>query len=156
MSNLKLTAKISAGAVALLVPLVLYFEGTVTHSYTDPIGVVTACTGHTGNDIRLGETYTQAQCKAMLESDLLKHAEALDCIKFPMTDGQKAAFVSFAFNVGTDKFCKSTLAKKANAGDMFGACNELRRWTLAGGKEFAGLVKRREAERRICLGLNTN
>jgi lysozyme len=32
-----------------------------------------------------------------------------------------------------------------------GACNELPRWTLAGGKELPGLVKRRAAERDLCL-----
>ena len=85
-----------------------------------------------------------------LLADLLKHADALDCVKKPMTDGQKAAFLSFAFNVGTGAFCGSTLARKANAGDMRGACAELSRWTLAGGKEMPGLVKRRAAERKVC------
>ena len=151
MSELKLTAKIGAGVVALLVPVVMLYEGTVLHAYNDPIGIVTACTGHTGSDIHMGQTYTPDQCKAMLYADLVKHADALDCIYTPMTDGQKAAFISFAFNVGTSKFCHSTLAKKANAGDLVGACNELSRWTLAGGKELAGLVKRRRTERQICL-----
>ena len=67
-----------------------------------------------------------------------------------MTDGQKAAFLSFAFNVGAQKFCGSTLVKKANQGDMPGACAELSRWTYAGGRELPGLVKRRAAERALC------
>lgn len=146
----KLATKIGAGAVALCVPLVMYFEGYVPRSYRDPIGIVTACYGHTGPDVRMGQQYTQEQCEEILQSDLLEHAEALDCIDAPMTDGQKAAFLSFAFNVGEQKFCASTLVRKANAGDMPGACAELSRWTLAGGKELPGLVKRRAAERKVC------
>jgi GH24 family phage-related lysozyme (muramidase) len=41
-------------------------------------------------------------------------------------------------------------ARKANAGDMPGACAELSRWTRAGGNELPGLVKRRAAERELC------
>jgi lysozyme len=147
----KLIAKIGAGSVALLVPIAMYFEGTVTKTYKDPIGIVTACVGHTGSELKMGQTFTSAQCQEMLYQDLLKHADDIDCIKRPLSDGQKAAFISFGFNVGKEKLCKSTLVKRANAGDMVGACNELMRWTLAGGKELPGLVKRREAERKICL-----
>lgn len=146
----KLTAKIGAGAVALVVPLVMLWEGTVLQSYRDPIGVVTACVGHTGPELRMGQRYTRQQCGDMLYGDLLKHTVALDCIKHPLTDNQKAAFLSFAFNVGNKAFCDSTLARKANAGDMAGACAELSRWTRAGGRELPGLVKRRAAERELC------
>ena len=146
----KLVAKIGAGAVALALPVVMLYEGTVLRSYVDPVGIVTACTGHTGPELRMGQRYTRQQCEDMLYGDLLKHAAALDCIKHPMTDGQKAAFLSFAFNVGNKAFCDSTLARKANAGDMPGACAELSRWTRAGGRELPGLVKRRAAERELC------
>jgi len=67
-----------------------------------------------------------------------------------MTDGQKAAFVSFAYNVGAGAFCGSTLVKLANSGDMAAACAQLSRWTFAGGKQLKGLVNRRADERRIC------
>ena len=150
MSRAKLVAKIGAGATALAVPLVMLYEGTVLQCYRDPIGIVTACVGHTGPELRMGQRYTRQQCEDMLYGDLLKHAQALDCIKQPMTDGQKAAFLSFAFNVGNKAFCDSTLARKANAGDMAGACAELSRWTRAGGRELPGLVKRRAAERELC------
>ena len=146
----RLSLKIGAGATALAVPLVMLYEGTVLQSYRDPIGIVTACVGHTGPELRIGQRYTREQCETMLYGDLLKHADALDCIKRPMTDGQKAAFLSFAFNVGNRAFCGSTLVRKANAGDMPGACAELSRWTRAGGRELPGLVKRRAAERELC------
>ena len=146
----KLLAKLGIGAVALAVPVVMMYEGLVTRTYRDPIGILTACYGHTGPELRMGQRYTEAECERMLNADLLKHAAALDCITRPMTDGQKAAFLSFAFNVGNARFCSSTLARKANAGDMAGACAELSRWTYAGGKPLPGLVKRRATERAIC------
>lgn len=148
----RLSLKIGAGATALAVPLVMLYEGTVLQSYRDPIGIITACVGHTGPELRMGQKYTRQQCEDMLYGDLLKHTVALDCIKQPMADEQKAAFLSFAFNVGNKAFCDSTLARKANAGDMPGACAELSRWTRAGGRELPGLVKRRAAERELCEG----
>ena len=148
----RLAAKIGAGAIALAVPLVAHFEGYVPWVYRDPIGRLAACYGHDDQTMTPGKRFTAAECQAMLDEDLLKHAEAIDCIKRPMTDGQKAAFLSFAFNVGNNAFCGSTLVRKANAGDMAGACAELSRWTLAGGKELPGLVRRRAAERAMCEG----
>ena len=146
----KLTAKIGAGAVALAIPLIVHFEGYVPWVHRDPIGRLAACYGHDDQTMTPGKRFTAAECQAMLDQDLLKHAQALDCIKHPLTDGQKAAFVSFAFNVGNKALCDSTLARKANAGDMPGACAELSRWTRAGGRELPGLVKRRAAERELC------
>lgn len=146
----RLTAKIGAGSVALVLPVVMLYEGTVYRTYKDPVSILTACTGHTGPELRMGQRYTKEQCEAMLYGDLLKHADALNCIKTPLADNQKAAFLSFAFNVGNGAFCKSTLARKANAGDLMGACAELSRWVMAGGRELQGLVKRRAAERQLC------
>ena len=146
----RLVAKIGAGAVALVLPVVVLYEGTVLRSYVDPVGIVTACTGHTGPELRMGQTFTKEQCETMLYGDLLKHADALDCIKTPLADNQKAAFLSFAFNVGNGAFCSSTLVRKANTGDMPGACSELSKWVYAGGKQLPGLVKRRAAERVMC------
>ena len=146
----KLIAIIGGAAVALVVPLVQKYEGTVLRSYHDPVGIVTACTGHTGPELKMGQAYTRQQCEEMLYKDLAKHADALACVSQPLTDGQRAAFVSFAFNVGEGAFCGSTLVRKANAGDLGGACAELSRWTYAGGKQLPGLVKRRAAERHLC------
>ena len=150
MPNKALIAKIGAAAAALAVSTVAYYEGTVLRSYRDPVGIVTACTGHTGPELKMGQTYTRQQCEEMLYKDLAKHADALSCVRQPLTDGQRAAFVSFAFNVGEGAFCGSTLVRKANAGDIDGACAELSRWTYAAGKQLPGLIKRRAAERQLC------
>ncbi|KGH22978.1 lysozyme [Comamonas testosteroni] len=146
----KFIAIVGAGAAALAVPLVQHYEGTVFSTYRDPVGIITACTGHTGPELKMGQTYTREQCEEMLYKDLAKHADALSCVRAPLTDGQRAAFLSFAFNVGDDAFCRSTLVRKANAGDINGACAELSRWTYASGKQLPGLVRRRAAERQLC------
>ena len=151
MSNKsKLITTIGAAAAALAISTVSYYEGKVNRTYVDPVGVLTSCYGHTGPELRKGQIFTDEQCLTQLQEDLVKHTAALDCIKQPMTDGQKAAFLSFAFNVGNSAFCSSTLARKANAGDMRGACAELSRWTMAGGRQLQGLVNRRAAERKLC------
>lgn len=152
MSKAKLMAKVGAGAAALVIPLIVYFEGTIPRAYRDPIGIITSCTGHVGPELRMGQTFTKAECDDQLYTDLLKHSEDLSCVTVPLTDGQKAAFLSFTFNVGRKAFCGSTLVKKANRGDFTGACAELSRWTMAGGKELPGLVTRRAAERAVCEG----
>jgi len=148
----RLALKIGAGAAALAVPLVVQFEGLRPQVYSDPVGRLAVCYGHDDPTLKPGTVYTQQQCQEMLAQDLTAHADALACIKAPMTDGQKAAFVSFAFNVGAKKFCGSTLVAKANVDDMPGACTELSRWTYAGGKQLPGLVRRRAAERAVCEG----
>lgn len=147
---MSLKAKIGAAAAVLALGLVVQFEGTVHQVYRDPIGRLAVCTGHDDQTLTLGEKYTPEQCKSLLDEDLSKHAEALNCVQAVMTDGQKAAFVSFAFNVGNQAFCRSTLVRYANVGDMRRACAELSRWTYAGGKELPGLVRRRAAERKVC------
>lgn len=146
----KLIATLGGTAVVLAVPLVQKYEGTVLRSYRDPVGIITACTGHTGPELKMGQTYTRQQCEDMLYKDLARHADALSCISAPLTDGQRAAFVSFAFNVGNEAFCRSTLVRKVNSGDIDGACAELSRWTYASGKQLPGLIKRRAAERQLC------
>ena len=146
----KLAMKIGAGAAALAVPLVMQWEGYVPWVHRDPIGRLAVCYGHDDQTLTPGKRYTAQQCQDMLAEDLVKHAQALDCIKAPLTDGQKAAFVSFAYNVGERQFCGSTLARRVNAGELPGACAELSRWVFAGGKQLPGLVKRRAAERALC------
>jgi lysozyme len=147
-----LKATVGAGCCALLLSYVPKFEGVILRGYKDPIGIVTACAGHTKTAV-LGRAYTPEECTNLLEADLVKHADGvLRCVTVPMNEGQKAAFISFAFNVGTGAFCGSTMVRKLNSGDYAGACAQLSRWTNAGGRELPGLVTRRKIERDMCEG----
>jgi lysozyme len=62
------------------------------------------------------------------------------------------AVVSFAYNAGLGNYQRSTIRMKVNRGDWEGAAEAFMSWTKAGGKEVAGLVKRRKAE--VALFLN--
>jgi lysozyme len=140
------------GAAALATPLIGEFEGSVPVGYVDPVGIPTSCVGHTGPDAVVGRRYTEAECANQLAADAVKHGlEIAPCLPDSLPVETRAAFTSFAFNVGTRAFCKSTLSRKAKAGDLRGACEELPRWNRAGGIVMRGLTRRRAAERELCL-----
>lgn len=104
--------------------------------------------------VKLGDRSTAANCEAMLIDRLGQFEDELNgCLDDPASipDGAKIAFVSWAYNVGSGAACRSTLVRKANAGDLAGACRELPRWNKAGGRILRGLVRRRAAEREMCL-----
>ncbi|EAA3682804.1 lysozyme [Salmonella enterica subsp. enterica] len=144
-----------AGAIAIAAALLGGhdgLEGRHHEPYRDVAGVLTVCDGHTGQDIVQGRHYTDAECDALLNKDLERVKVQVDpLIKASIPESERAAFYSFAYNVGTGAFARSTLLKKLNAGDQAGACNELKRWTYAGGKQWKGLVTRREIEHEVCM-----
>lgn len=98
-------------------------------------------------DIMLGKTYTKAECKALLNKDLATVARQINpYIKVDIPETTRGALYSFVYNVGAGNFRTSTLLC-TNCGDIKGACDQLRRWTYAGGKQWKGLMTRREIER---------
>lgn len=147
----RLVALVGTAATGLLLAYVPAFEGVVLRGYEDPIGVVSACAGHTAT-AALGRAYTPEQCEALLQDDLERHAAGvLACT--PSLEGrtfQLAAAVSLAYNVGVGAYCSSTMAARFRAGRWADGCAELSRWIYAGGKQLPGLVKRRAAERALC------
>jgi GH24 family phage-related lysozyme (muramidase) len=59
--------------------------------------------------------------------------------------------VSMAYNAGLGNYQRSTIRMKVNREDWNGAAEAFMSWTKAGGKEVAGLVKRRKAEVALFL-----
>ncbi|MDD9341292.1 MAG: lysozyme [Providencia heimbachae] len=150
-TNIKKAA--AGGVIALTVAMLSFFEGVEYKPYKDVVGVTTVCFGHTGADIIPTKTYSESECLALLEKDLSKVRKGVDpLVKVDIDDNTRAAIYSFAYNVGAGAFARSTMLKKLNIGDIAGACNELKRWTYAGGKEWKGLITRREIENAVCLG----
>ncbi|WP_277850053.1 lysozyme [Moellerella wisconsensis] len=149
----KIAVAIGSGVIGLSVAMISLFEGVEHKPYKDVVGVTTVCYGHTGSDIVYGKTYTEEECLALLEKDLSKVRNGIDpLIKVDISDETRAALYSFTYNFGVGAFSRSTLLKKLNAGDIDGACNELNRWIYAGGKQWKGLITRREIEKAVCLG----
>lgn len=146
---LKKTALVSSSVMLLALPFTAHEEGLRTAAYLDSVGVPTICYGETEN-VKLGDQKTKKECDAMFYARLGAFAYALDAeIQKTMNPNFHAALTSWAYNVGLGAAKKSTLIKKANAGDFVGACNELPKWKYAGGKPI--LQKRRERERALCL-----
>lgn len=142
------------------------YEGCVLYAYDDadpsqpkrhvkpgmPVrGVLTIGYGHAGRDVAPGMVITEAQADALLDRDLDRFEAAVaNAVTVGLSDGQFAALVSFAFNVGIAAFTGSSLLRRLNAGDYNSVPQELARWrwTTVGGKrvESRGLVNRRAAE----------
>ena len=139
-----------AGSLAMTVSIVGYFEGRELAGYLDPVGIPTICYGHTAT-AKVGDTKSAEECERLLQQDLGIALGAVDKALPVLPPSTRAAFGSFTYNVGVGAFNGSTLLRKAKAGDLEGACEELPRWVYAGGRKLKGLVIRREAERELCL-----
>lgn len=141
-------------------------------SYVDVKGIVTACNGHTGPDVRLGQTYTKDECDGLSEEDLLA-AFAVEDRYIPNVENVpvsvRGGLAVFIGNVGSGNFAKSsvlTLVNRANAVDpspwslYLRACDAMLLydgyWTGAGStRRFVvsqGIINRRVKENHLCRG----
>ena len=137
---------------AATITSIAFYEGFRSEAYRDITGVPTIGYGQTKN-VKMGDVITPERAMLQLQESAAEHAkEMAKCIKVPVTQGEFDAYSSFTYNVGVGAFCRSTLNKKLNAGDYAGACKELLKWTIAGGKQYPGLVKRRQEEYVRCIG----
>jgi len=118
-------------------------------SYLCPAGLWTVGYGHT-HDVHPGMMISIDTAEHLLINDLHTSAISVDgLVKVSLSDNQFSALVSFAFNVGSGAFGKSTLLRKLNAGNYDAVPAELKRWVRGGGKMLAGLVARREKESEL-------
>lgn len=141
----------AAAVIALAALLAQPWEGRRNTPYKDIVQVWTVCDGHTG-DVEQ-RRYSNAECDQLLRRDLQEANDHVRrCIRVPMPVYTEAAFTTAVFNAGPKLVCGSTLQRKANAGDLDGACAELSRWDYAGGRKVRGLTRRRVAERALCEG----
>ena len=105
----KIVAAITGGGGAIAIATAMLgghdgLEGRRYVAYRDVVGVLTVCDGHTGADIILGKRYSDAECDALLKSDLQKVARIVDpAIKVKTTETKRAAIYSFSYNVGDRK-----------------------------------------------------
>lgn len=143
------------------VALIKRYEGLCLNSYLCPSGVWTIGYGHTGPDVKRGQSVTKAQAEELLRKDLARCEEDVRLLleERPVTENQFSALVSFTYNCGSDidedskaeGLGDSTLLKKLLRGDVIGASMEFEKWVRGGGKILPGLVARRAAERDLFL-----
>jgi lysozyme len=130
------------------------WEGIQTVAYADKLAgnIPTVCAGET-RGVKLGDRYTIDECRAMLANALHDYADgARRCVDFDgMPVSRQIAVVSVTYNIGVGAFCKSSMARKFNSGDVQGACDAFLLWDKAGGIRWRGLTNRRKAERELCL-----
>jgi lysozyme len=136
------------------IELIKRFEGLRTEAYLCSANVWTIGYGTTTAagvvTVRRGMTITAEAAEAFLVRSLAKYeAGVMKALTRAPNENQFSAMVSFCYNVGPAAFARSSVAKKFNAGDAIGAANALRLWNKADGRVLEGLVRRREAERKL-------
>ena len=156
---MELKTRIRAGllvASAACIATIASLEGFSSVPYKDIAGVWTYGFGETSNvkpDIKI----TRAEGMKILERSVKKHEKGLSCIKdVPLYQHEYDAYVTTAYNIGTTAFCNSSMVKYLKQGKYKEACNAITRWNKARVKGklvvVNGLVKRREKEKKMCLG----
>lgn len=146
--------------------LVIAFEGLVPYAYNDPAGHATFGVGHllhhgpcTEEDYRkFGRRGRQRpdavdRAKRILREDLREFERGVSgAVRSTTRQREFDAMVSLAFNIGLGAFKSSTVLREHNARHPRRAGAAFLLWVFAGGVKFAGLVRRRTAERRMYRG----
>ena len=144
-------ARLSTGAKGIA--LIKSFEGLSLNKYQDIVGKWTIGYGHLIlPDEVFNVALTEAQAEALLRRDLAVSEKGVNQYVIPpLTQNQFDALVSFTFNLGVGNLKNSTLLRVLNAQQYQNAADEFLRWDKAGGKQVAGLTRRRTAERALFL-----
>lgn len=154
----------TSDAVKIAMVLGQFYESSGRHigtPYIDNLGKgkpLTVCNGITGEGVVLGKYYTEQDCY-FLERTRYVAAEKEMKHLFKHWDSYNAfvqgTLLDFAHNKGISAIKSSTLLKKANAGDLAGACRENLRWnkgTVNGVQTvLPGLKLRADSNTEICL-----
>ncbi len=120
------------------------FRGAV---YTCPAGKLTIGYGFTSKVHTDKKTMTEKEASEILDGYVKSIDSYLDTVvKVELTGNQRAALISFIYNVGQSNFEESTLLKKLNNREYGAVPAEMKRWVYAKKKVLPGLVKRRAEE----------
>ena len=126
------------------------FEGLRLHAYRDPRpqgAIWTIGYGHTGPEVGHGQCISREQAEVLLAADAQEALRVVTTlVSVALTRGQRAALVSFVFNVGAGKFAQSNVLRLINRRDFPAAARALLRWCHAGTTVLPGLRARRQAE----------
>lgn len=132
--------------------LIKSFEGLKLTAYKCSANKETIGYGNTfyedGTPVKLGDKITKERADSLFElisDDFAKKVVPL--VKSKLNENQFGAIVSFAYNAGIGNLKSSTLLKKVNANPVDETIRaEFMKWDKAGGKQLAGLTRRRKAE----------
>ena len=130
------------------------FEGFRAMPYQDIVGKWTVGYGHlmvAGDGCVEGSPITMGQATELLRKDLHTAEEAVNACGVELEQNEFDALVSFVYNLGVGAFQRSTLLKLLKSGNKLAASGEFPKWSMAGGKEVPGILKRRHAEQDCFL-----
>ena len=134
------------------IELIKSFESCKLTAYRDIIGKWTIGWGYAGLEVSSGMVWNQAQADSQLNTSLLefsKQVESTIGTRFPLTDNQFSALVSFCYNCGSANL-KTLVAGSDNVehlGERITLYNKAR---ISGELVVvAGLARRRQAEQAL-------
>ena len=139
------------------IALIVRFEGFSASPYICPAGVPTIGFGSTRYESRKRVTMqdppiSRTRARGILTFHCRRVARIVDrLVRVELREHERAALISFAYNVGTGALAASTLRAKLNRGDRIGAAGEFRRWRFSGGRPLKGLARRRRASRELFM-----
>ena len=135
-----------------LIEFVKGWERLKLRSSEDPLvpGIFDVGYGHVIHRSEHPKTITREQAHEWLVGVLNDIDEQVrGIVTVPLSDNEREALVSFAYNVGVRALSQSTLLAHLNGGDYDAAAKQFCRWNKANGRMVRGLVKRRAAEREM-------
>lgn len=144
---------------AWAIPLTSKWEGLRTTAYLDTIAVPpvwTVCYGET-KGVKKGDTYTKAECDAMLARELREYRAELHryftdvTLQNRLTAPRDASYTDLSYNAGTRAIGGSTAVRRLNNGDIAGGCEAMGWWNKAGKRVVRGLVNRRAENVALCM-----
>lgn len=133
--------------------LIKEFEGFQARAYKCPAGVLTIGFGSTGPHVKPGMVITRQQAEELLRKDLARFERGVDALTqdVPTSDNEFSAMISLAFNIGLAGFQKSTVLRQHLQGNRLKAAAAFLLWIKGGGRKLPGLIRRRNAERKLYL-----
>lgn len=132
-------------------------EGLRLDAYRDTANIPTIGWGHSGPDVRMGMTISEAQALAFLVADTAHAAAAVDAVTHDVQTGnnQFSAMVSLTFNIGATAFRSSSVLRDHREGEPAAAASAFLMWDKShvNGKlvVLAGLLRRRKEEAALYL-----
>ena len=140
-----------------------FYESSGRHigtPYIDKLGKgspLTVCNGITGTGVMAGKWYSPGECYQLEKGRYLQSERAAQRLLayWPSYDAfVQGTFIDFLHNKGEANFSTSTMRRKANAGDLVGACLENPRWNKGTVKGVStvlpGLQGRGDSNDEIC------
>ena len=134
------------------IALIAKFEGFRSSAYICPGGKDTIGYGFTDPELIKKGSITRQEADRLLGIKVRAEIAWLNKQGLPaMTPSQKAALVSWCYNLGHGNFLKSTMLKRIKEGNWIAAQKECNKWVFSNGIRLGGLVNRRAAESAMFL-----